>query len=98
MEDSPRTASRPTPRANAPRWLRAVRGALVATTFAGGAFLSACDSPVGHEKLAPEEGAARALSGTAAVAWVSPTGTTARNPVTFKADATSDIVTIKYWA
>jgi hypothetical protein len=98
MPNAPRVVSHPTPRAKAPRWLRAARAALVATTLAGGAFLSACDSPVSNQKLAPEEGSARALSGTAAVAWVSPTGTTARNAVTFKADATSDIVTIKYFA
>ncbi len=38
------------------------------------------------------------LSGTATLAWVSPTGSVATNPVTFRADATSDIVTIKYFA
>ena len=59
--------------------------------------LGACDA----ESLvtnAPETEARRTLSGTATLAWVSPTGTTATNPVVFKADATSDIVTIRYFA
>lgn len=98
MEEFLRVVSRPTPPANAPRRRRAVRAALVAAAVAGGAFLAACDSPVAPQKLVRDGGSARTLSGTAAVAWVSPAGTTARNPVTFKADATSDIVTIKYWA
>lgn len=60
-------------------------------------LLGACDGGSGSQITAPG-GPSQTLSGTAKVAWVSPTGTYATNPVTFKADATSDIVTIKYFA
>lgn len=72
---------------------RALRGlALVAVL----ASLPACDGS-GSRITAPEA-SPKTLSGTATVAWVFPTGTYATNPVTFKADATTDIVTIKYFA
>lgn len=58
--------------------------------------LSACDADV--TRATTPESALRTLAGTATLAWVSPTGSVATNPVTFRADATSDIVTIKYFA
>lgn len=59
--------------------------------------LAACDADA-IGTTSPDGGPLRTLAGTATLAWVSPTGTVATNPVTFRADATSDIVTIKYWA
>ncbi|HEX8392815.1 MAG TPA: C39 family peptidase [Longimicrobium sp.] len=58
--------------------------------------LGACDA--GSGLTAAPSAASRTLAGTATVAWVSPTGSTATNPVTFRADATADIVTIRYYA
>lgn len=74
-----------------PRGLRAVWLAAML-----GILLAGCDA-VPPLTPAPE-GASRTLAGTATLAWVAPTTTVATNPVTFKADATSDIVTIKYFA
>ena len=59
--------------------------------------LGGCDGGSASGITAPEA-PARTLAGTATLAWVFPTGTYATNPVTFKADATSDIVTVKYFA
>ena len=75
---------------------RGVRGLSLLAALAGSLALAACD---GGSALttAPETGS-RTLSGTATLAWVNPTGTYATNPVTFKADATTDIVTVKYFA
>ena len=58
------------------------RGAIDRMEAAGDAF---------HARVAETFAAAATL------AWVAPTGV-ATNPVTFRADATSDIVTIKYFA
>lgn len=58
--------------------------------------LGACDA--GTVLTGAPNAASLTLAGTATLAWVSPTATTATNPVTFRADATSDIVTIKYFA
>lgn len=75
---------------------RTVRGLALFAALAGSLALAACDAG-GVLTTAPETGA-KTLAGTATVAWVNPTGTYATNPVTFKADATTDIVTIKYFA
>jgi hypothetical protein len=72
---------------------RALRGLALLAVLAS---LSACDGS-GSRITAPEA-PSTTLSGTATVAWVFPTGNYATNPVTFKADATSDIVTVKYFA
>jgi hypothetical protein len=72
---------------------RALRGLAL---FAVLASLPACDGS-GSRITAPEA-PSKTLAGTATLAWVFPTGTYATNPVTFKADATSDIVTVKYFA
>lgn len=85
--------------ATSPRWARPRRahrrwascGALAAMLALG-----ACDA--GTLLTSAPDTPARTLAGTATLAWVSPTGTTATNPVTFRADATSDIVTIRYFA
>ncbi|HEX8317879.1 C39 family peptidase [Longimicrobium sp.] len=81
------------PRRRLPRFGRASCLAVLAGMLA----LAGCDGAAAPLTPTPE-GARKTLSGTATIAWVSPTGTTATNPVTFKADATSDIVTIKYFA
>ncbi|HEX8273068.1 MAG TPA: C39 family peptidase [Longimicrobiaceae bacterium] len=75
---------------------RGVRRLARLAALAGSLALAACDAG-GVLTTAPESGS-RTLSGTATLAWVNPTGTYATNPVTFKADATTDIVTVKYFA
>ncbi|HST62077.1 MAG TPA: C39 family peptidase [Longimicrobium sp.] len=59
--------------------------------------LGACDGGGGALPTGQPDAASLTLAGTATLAWVAPTGV-ATNPVTFRADATSDIVTIKYFA
>jgi hypothetical protein len=61
-----------------------------------GLTLGACDG--GAIPTGQPSAASLTLAGTATLAWVSPAGSVATNPVTFRADATSDIVTIKYFA
>lgn len=78
------------------RWGRTVRGLALTAVLAGSAALAGCDAGTGLT-TAPGK-ASNTLSGTATLAWVNPTGTYATNPVTFKADATTDIVTVKYFA
>jgi len=80
-----------------PRIPITLRQLAVVVALAGSSILAGCDGAGGGQITAPE-GASRTLAGTAGLAWVSPTGTAANNPVTFKADATSDIVTVKYFA
>jgi hypothetical protein len=86
---------------SAPRGTRRIpttlRQLAVAAALTASSLLAACDGGGGGQLTAPEA-PSRTLAGTAAIAWVSPVGTAANNPVTFKADATIDIVTIKYFA